>query len=72
MNGTTVAFIGGLIVGAIVGVFPGMALGAIAVPAQAHQIPACVEEDGNPDGLPCMWADPDTGRGFYVTSENYR
>lgn len=32
----------------------------------------CAEEDGNPDGRPCMWQDPDTARLFYVDSANYR
>lgn len=32
----------------------------------------CANEDGNPDGLPCVWIDPDTGDAFYVTSENYQ
>lgn len=38
----------------------------------AHALPACQYEDGNVDGQPCAWIDPDTGRQFYVTSENYR
>jgi hypothetical protein len=24
----------------------------------------CQFEDGNPDGRPCLWVDPDTGRGY--------
>ena len=32
----------------------------------------CANEDGNPDGSPCVWVDPDTGNAFYVTSENYQ
>lgn len=43
--------------------------GVAAAPAV---LPACQFEDGNSDGLPCMWTDPGTGVGFYVTSENYR
>ena len=35
-------------------------------------LPACQYEDGNPDGEPCFWTDPDTGRKYYVTSEEYR
>lgn len=32
----------------------------------------CAYEDGNVDGLPCVWIDPDTGNAYFVTSENYR
>ena len=32
----------------------------------------CVQEDGNTDGMPCVWTDPDTGTQYWVTSENYR
>lgn len=32
----------------------------------------CQYEDGNPDGLPCIWTDPDTGDGYWVGSEDYR
>ncbi|MGV0811749.1 hypothetical protein ABQF34_07270 [Mycolicibacterium boenickei] len=32
----------------------------------------CQYEDGNPDGLPCTWTDPDTGTRYWVSSENYR
>jgi hypothetical protein len=35
-------------------------------------VPACAYEDGNPDGMPCLWTDPDTSTRYYVTSENYR
>jgi hypothetical protein len=38
----------------------------------APTLPMCQFEDGNADGQPCMWIDPDTGVGFYVASENYR
>jgi len=37
-----------------------------------EKLPACAHEDGNPDGNPCWWTDPDTGTRYYVTSENYR
>lgn len=30
-------------------------------------LPACEEEDGNQNGLPCIW----DGK-YYITSENYR
>lgn len=33
---------------------------------------ACEEEDGRPDGKPCVWADSLTGQLHYVTSEQYR
>lgn len=32
----------------------------------------CAEEDGNADGLPCLWTDKTTGAVFYVDSSNYR
>lgn len=32
----------------------------------------CQYEDGNPDGVPCTWTDPDTGTRYWVSSENYR
>lgn len=37
-----------------------------------EKLPVCAHEDGNPDGSPCWWTDPDTGTRYYVTSENYR
>lgn len=40
--------------------------------AGAGPLPACQYEDGNPDGLPCTWTDPGTGRQLYVDSSNYR
>lgn len=40
--------------------------------AHAAPLPQCQYEDGNEDGQPCMWTDPDTGRQFYVDSEGYR
>lgn len=33
---------------------------------------ACLYEDGNPDGLPCNWTDPDTGRVYQVDGSEYR
>jgi len=41
----------------------------------AHRIgpiPACQYEDGNPDGKPCFWTDPDTGDEYYQDGSNYR
>jgi hypothetical protein len=32
----------------------------------------CVYEDGNVDGLPCIWTSPRTGEAYLVTSEEYR
>lgn len=40
--------------------------------ASAAPLPACQFEDGSPNGQPCIWTDPDTGRQFYVDSEGYR
>ena len=34
--------------------------------------PACKFEDGNPDGLPCIWTSPRTGQQYYNDSANYR
>jgi hypothetical protein len=38
----------------------------------AVQYPRCAYEDGNPDGAPCVWVDPDTGNVFYNDGGNYR
>lgn len=63
----------GLLVGATFGAALGVPAGAIIVSAaSADALPACQYEDGNPDGQPCSWTDPDTGRAFYVDSANYR
>ncbi|SLH06678.1 Uncharacterised protein [Mycobacteroides abscessus subsp. abscessus] len=35
-------------------------------------LPVCEQEDGNTDGAPCNWTDPDTGAVYYVDSSNYR
>ena len=48
------------------------ALGIAAPVASAQPLPACQYEDGNVDGQPCLWVDPDTGYGYYVDSANYR
>lgn len=39
---------------------------------QAPPLGACAYEDGNPDGTPCVWTDPDTGTTYLVDSTNYR
>lgn len=44
----------------------------VEIDGRTELVPACEYEDGNVDGLPCLWSDPDTGVRFYVTSENYR
>lgn len=48
------------------------ALGGIHGTAYAEPLSVCQFEDGNVDGRPCQWTDPDTGRAYFVTSENYR
>lgn len=57
--------------GAFFGLF-----GVLRTDATAYAFPgnlsACQHEDGNTDGTPCVWADPDTGQLFYVDSANYR
>ena len=53
----------------------GLALGFLAAPhgvVQAEPTTSCPYEDGDPDGTPCMWTDPDTGAQYYVNSDNYR
>lgn len=56
----------------------GLAVGVVGTAAaypsapKYEKLPTCVEEDGNTDGKPCWWTDPDTGTRYYVTSENYR
>lgn len=47
-------------------------LGAVPTSAEPAALPACAEEDGNTNGLPCTWTDPDTGTRYWVSSENYR
>lgn len=46
--------------------------GPVADYFDAGEYRECANEDGNPDGQPCMWTDPDTGTRYYVNSENYR
>jgi hypothetical protein len=53
----------------------GLALGFLAAPhgvVQAEPTTSCPYEDGDPDGTPCMWTDPDPGAQYYVNSDNYR
>lgn len=42
------------------------------VPHALPPLPVCEQEDGNTDGAPCNWTDPDTGAVYYVDSSNYR
>ncbi|CPR33687.1 Uncharacterised protein [Mycobacteroides abscessus] len=54
-----------------------VALGVYVVPtthphADARSLPTCEYEDGNTNGMPCNWTDPDTGTAYLVSSENYR
>lgn len=46
--------------------------GIALTPTPSHALPACEHEDGNTDGAPCLWFDPDTGTAFYVGFEDYR
>ncbi len=39
---------------------------------QEREAIRCANEDGNTDGKPCIWLDPDTRDLYYVTSEQYR
>lgn len=36
------------------------------------ELSGCDYEDGNPDGRPCLWLDPDTGRAYVNDGSNYR
>lgn len=40
--------------------------------SHATPLPACHYEDGNPDGKPCMWTSPRTGKQYYNDGSNYR
>lgn len=60
-----------VVVGLAVGVV-GTVVAYSATPPAYQNLPSCAHEDGNPDGKPCWWSDPDTGTRYYVTSENYR
>lgn len=50
----------------------GIGLAATIFAPDALALPSCRYKDGNTDGRPCVWIDPDTGRGYYVSSEAYR
>ncbi|MDV3129088.1 hypothetical protein M1247_29575 [Mycobacterium sp. 21AC1] len=39
---------------------------------RADPLPACQYEDGNPDGQPCMWTSPRTGKTYYNDGSEYR
>lgn len=45
---------------------------AIIALSPAGSPPACLNEDGNPDGSTCVWTDPGTGTQYLVDSRNYR
>lgn len=52
-------------------------LGGYVVPtthphADAQPLSTCEYEDGNTNGMPCNWIDPDTGTAYLVDSFNYR
>lgn len=64
-------WITGLVAGAILGAGIAATV-AYAVAPVYEKLPTCVNEDGNPDGKPCWWSDPNTGTKYYVTSENYQ
>lgn len=61
-------------------VLVGVITAAIAFPTllvdvralERPSIPFCLYEDGNPNGKPCLWVDPDTGAMWQVESEGYR
>lgn len=44
----------------------------IDVDGARHCLPSCDYEDGNPDGLPCVWVDTDTGDAYLNDGANYR
>lgn len=64
--GVLVAVIAAAVAFAIV-----MVLGELYL-TRTSSLPVCEQEDGNLDGKPCVWIDPDTGLGFTVSSEAYR
>lgn len=47
---------------------PGLAWHLVHPPS----LPYCLHEDGNLNGKPCVWSDPDTGTEYMVDSGNYR
>lgn len=52
--------------------FAAMLLASPEARADDELPPPCQFEDGNRDGLPCLWLDDDTGEVWYVDSTNYR
>lgn len=44
----------------------------INVDGNEVDVKGCAHEDGNEDGMPCLWRDPDGGAMYYVDSANYR
>lgn len=44
---------------------------AVEWTSEQTELLLCEFEDGNTDGKPCLWVDPDTGRVFFVMSDNY-
>jgi hypothetical protein len=41
-------------------------------PSPVIDAPLCQMEDGNADGMPCIWQDPQTEQWYWNTSANYR
>jgi hypothetical protein len=41
-------------------------------PAVVITLQECPYEDGDPSGMPCVWANPDTGGYFVNDGHNYR
>lgn len=79
MQGNIVKVLGAVVIAqTVVGVgITGAAIMGIANSGDTYYVthvsaPMCHEEDGNTDGAPCVWVDPDTGTAYHVTSENYR
>lgn len=60
-----------VLVGLVIGTLGTVAVYSATAPVY-EKLPTCTYEDGNLDGKPCWWTDPDTGTRYYVTSENYR
>jgi hypothetical protein len=49
-----------------------LGLSGVAHAAPVGQLPACEFEDGNVDGLPCIWTSPRTGEQYYNDGSEYR
>lgn len=59
----------------------GISMLLMAYPPAPHPAPTpsgitvtqvCPYEDGHPNGEPCIWTDPDTGRRYVNDSSEYR